>query len=101
MACSLSQLVFSLKRYLYTTYSTPIVAPWIRLVNSLRVFRPSRSFLAIPTKKDGGNHTSAFTDSAETIEAHNACLDVTKALAATGIRVVLDDEFFAQVVEGL
>ena len=58
-------------------------------------------FLAIPTEKDGGNHTPAFTNSAATIEAHNACLDVTKALAATGIRVVLDDEFFAQVLEGL
>ena len=61
---------------------------------------PHDLFLAIPTEKDGGNHTPAFTASAETIAAHNACLDVTKALAATGIRVVIDDEFLAQVSIG-
>jgi hypothetical protein len=47
--------------------------------------------------KDGGNHTIAFAESATSIEAHNACLDVTIALAATGVRVLIDDEFFAQV----
>ncbi|RDB23724.1 Peptidase M20 domain-containing protein 2 [Hypsizygus marmoreus] len=52
---------------------------------------------AIPTVKDGGNHTSAFEKAAATIEAHYACLDVTKALAATGIRVLIDDEFLAKV----
>jgi hypothetical protein len=53
--------------------------------------------LAIPTVFDGGNHTPQFTQAAATIEAHNACLDVTKALAATGVRVLIDDEFFARV----
>jgi len=52
---------------------------------------------AIPTVKDGGNHTPAFAKSAETIEAHYACLDVSKALAATGMRVLTDEAFFAQV----
>ncbi|KAJ3518876.1 hypothetical protein NMY22_g13463 [Coprinellus aureogranulatus] len=52
---------------------------------------------AIPTVLDGGNHTPQFTQAAATIEAHNACLDVSKALAATGVRVLIDDEFFAKV----
>lgn len=53
--------------------------------------------LAIPTILDGGNHTPGFEQSAATIAAHYACLDVTKALAATGVRVILDDSFFAKV----
>ncbi|KAJ7721024.1 aminoacylase 1-like protein 2 [Mycena metata] len=52
---------------------------------------------AIPTVPDGGNHTPGFAKSAATMEAHYACLDVSKALAATGVRVVIDDHFFAQV----
>ncbi|KAF5313402.1 hypothetical protein D9611_008575 [Ephemerocybe angulata] len=52
---------------------------------------------AIPTVHDGGNHTLAFTQSAATIEAHNACLDISKALATTGVRVLTDDAFFADV----
>jgi len=52
---------------------------------------------AIPTEVNGGNHTPAFAKAAATIEAHNACLDVSKALAATGVRVLADDEFFAKV----
>lgn len=46
---------------------------------------------------DGGNHTPQFTQAAATIEAHYACLDVSKALAATGVRVLIDDEFYAKV----
>ena len=46
---------------------------------------------------DGGNHTPAFTKAARTPEAHKACFNVSKALAATGLRVLTDDEFFAQV----
>jgi hypothetical protein len=53
--------------------------------------------LAIPTVKDGGNHTRAFAKSAATTEAHYACLDVSKALAATGMRVLTDEAFLAQV----
>jgi len=52
---------------------------------------------AIPTIKDGGNHTLGFTEAAASIEAHYACLDISKALAATGIRVLTDDEFLARV----
>ncbi|KAF5384097.1 hypothetical protein D9615_003262 [Tricholomella constricta] len=52
---------------------------------------------AIPTIKDGGNHTPGFTKSAATMQAHYACLDITKALAATGMRVLIDDEFLAKV----
>ncbi|KAK7440253.1 hypothetical protein VKT23_017193 [Stygiomarasmius scandens] len=52
---------------------------------------------AIPTVENGGNHTTAFEKAAATLEAHNACLDVSKALAATGIRALIDDEFFDEV----
>ncbi|KDR77128.1 hypothetical protein GALMADRAFT_66365 [Galerina marginata CBS 339.88] len=52
---------------------------------------------AIPTIVDGGNHTPGFEQSAATIESHYACLDVSKALAATGVRVLIDDAFFANV----
>ncbi|EMD37091.1 hypothetical protein CERSUDRAFT_106098 [Gelatoporia subvermispora B] len=48
----------------------------------------------IPTAKDGGNHTPAFTSASKTIEAHHATLAVSKTLAATGVRVLADDEFF-------
>ncbi|KAJ7337411.1 hypothetical protein DFH08DRAFT_876765 [Mycena albidolilacea] len=52
---------------------------------------------AIPTIVDGGNHTPGFEKAAATEAAHYACLDVSKALAATGVRVVIDDHFYAQV----
>ncbi|KAJ7178050.1 hypothetical protein C8R46DRAFT_1075685 [Mycena filopes] len=52
---------------------------------------------AIPTVPDGGNHTPGFAKSAATMPSHHACLDVSKALAATGVRVVIDDHFFNQV----
>ncbi|PPQ81021.1 hypothetical protein CVT26_002902 [Gymnopilus dilepis] len=52
---------------------------------------------AIPSVVDGGNHTRAFASAAATEEAHSACLDVSKALAATAARVLIDDKFFADV----
>ncbi|KAG6888620.1 hypothetical protein C0992_008030 [Termitomyces sp. T32_za158] len=52
---------------------------------------------AIPTVQDGGNHTLQFAEAAATSVAHYACLDVTKSLAATGVRVLIDDEFLAKV----
>ncbi|CCM01333.1 uncharacterized protein FIBRA_03382 [Fibroporia radiculosa] len=52
---------------------------------------------AIPTPPNGGNHTPQFTEAAGTPEAHTAMLGVTKALAATGFRVVADAEFTMQV----
>jgi len=54
-------------------------------------------FKAIPTIVDGGNHTRGFTEAAATTEAHYACLDVSKALAATGVRVLADDKFLDEV----
>ncbi|KAF8208191.1 hypothetical protein K438DRAFT_317934 [Mycena galopus ATCC 62051] len=52
---------------------------------------------AIPTVADGGNHTRGFAEAAATMTAHYACLDVSKALAATGVRLIIDDHFHAQV----
>lgn len=53
--------------------------------------------LAIPTVPGGGNHTRAFTDSAGSQAAHDACLTVSKALACVGMRVIMDGEFLQQV----
>ena len=53
--------------------------------------------LAIPTEEGGTNHTHAFAKSAATPEAHKACLSTSKALAAVGMRVLIDDEFFEKV----
>jgi hypothetical protein len=46
---------------------------------------------------NGGNHTPAFTSAAATPEAHQACLEVCKALALTGLRVIEDDQFYLDV----
>ncbi|EKM56702.1 uncharacterized protein PHACADRAFT_183302 [Phanerochaete carnosa HHB-10118-sp] len=51
----------------------------------------------IPTELQGGNHTRAFAQSAASPEGHVACLNVSKALAATGVRVLTDGDFFNQV----
>jgi hypothetical protein len=55
--------------------------------------------LAIPTEFNGGNHTKAFTISAASNEAHIACLNISKALALTGLRVLTDDELVHQVID--
>ena len=52
---------------------------------------------AIPTVPGGKNHTSAFAEAAGTETAHEACLDMSKALAAVGMRVLTDGEFLSQV----
>ncbi|KAL4072220.1 hypothetical protein V8B97DRAFT_1944099 [Scleroderma yunnanense] len=52
---------------------------------------------SIPTVLGGGNHTPAFTEAASTEAAHEACLDVSKALAAVGVRVLTDEEFLSQI----
>jgi hypothetical protein len=52
---------------------------------------------AIPTVQNGGNHTSAFTDAARTIQAHKACLNMSKALAGVGVRVLTDEAFVKEV----
>ena len=51
----------------------------------------------IPTLPDGGNHTRAFADSAATVEAHQATLNVSKSLAAVGMRVLTDEAFLHEV----
>ncbi|KAF7969657.1 hypothetical protein HWV62_26698 [Athelia sp. TMB] len=48
---------------------------------------------SIPTVKDGGNHTHAFTDAAVTADSHEACLRVSKALAGVGMRALTDEDF--------
>ncbi|KAG7090813.1 hypothetical protein E1B28_009897 [Marasmius oreades] len=53
---------------------------------------------AIPTVPDGGNHTPLFTSAAATDAAHRATLDVAEALALTGVRVVLDDDWYNKEV---
>ncbi|KAH7920193.1 hypothetical protein BV22DRAFT_1114976 [Leucogyrophana mollusca] len=52
---------------------------------------------SIPTIPDGGNHTAAFTAAARTEVSHDACLVVSKALAAVGTRVLTDAAFLEQV----
>jgi hypothetical protein len=52
---------------------------------------------AIPTEPNGGNHTPGFASAAATLEAHEICLEVCKALALTGVRVIGDDQFYAEV----
>jgi len=51
---------------------------------------------AIPSP-GGSNHTPAFADAARTVEAHKACIAVTKALAITSVRLLQDDQFLEQV----
>jgi len=54
---------------------------------------------AIPTESNGGNHTRAFTLSAASKEAHVACLNISKVLALTGLRVLTDDGLAQQMEE--
>lgn len=53
--------------------------------------------LAIPTEVGGTNHTRAFAKAAATPEAHKACLNISKALSAVGVRVLTDAAFVEQV----
>ncbi|KAH7911494.1 hypothetical protein BJ138DRAFT_1135350 [Hygrophoropsis aurantiaca] len=52
---------------------------------------------SIPTVPDGGNHTSAFAEAARTMVSHDACMVVSKALAAVGMRALTDEAFLEQV----
>ncbi|KAI0325726.1 hypothetical protein GY45DRAFT_1260351 [Cubamyces sp. BRFM 1775] len=54
---------------------------------------------AIPTS--GGNHTIAFTEAAAGKDAHAACLKISQSLAAVGMRMLTDDDFFKKVCEVL
>lgn len=53
--------------------------------------------IAIPTVENGGNHTPGFTAAAKTIEAHKACLIVSKALAGVGVKALTDAGFLKRV----
>ncbi|KAG2136021.1 hypothetical protein DEU56DRAFT_806055 [Suillus clintonianus] len=55
------------------------------------------SSFSIPTIPAGGNHTPGFTEAARSEASHDACLVVSKALAAVGMRVLTDDVFFQKV----
>ena len=44
-----------------------------------------------------GNHTRGFTDAAETVEAHEATIRASKALALAALRAFEDTEFLAAV----
>ena len=52
---------------------------------------------AIPTEVNGGNHTRAFAAAARTPDAHRACYNVAKSLAAVGVRLLTDDAYFEHV----
>lgn len=52
---------------------------------------------AIPTVENGGNHTPAFAEAAATLEAHKACLNISKALAGVGARILMDEDFTNKV----
>ncbi|KAG2130100.1 hypothetical protein BD769DRAFT_1627921 [Suillus cothurnatus] len=52
---------------------------------------------SIPTIPDGGNHTLGFTEAARSKVSHDACLVVSKALAAVGMRVLTDEAFLQKV----
>ncbi|KZO92689.1 amidohydrolase [Calocera viscosa TUFC12733] len=54
---------------------------------------------AIPTKPGGGNHNPLFTAAAATPEAHAATLIAAKSIAITGMKVLTDAVFAAQVTE--
>lgn len=53
--------------------------------------------VAVPTVPGGGNHTREFTHTVSTDAAHEACYDVSKALAHVGMRVLTDEAFLARV----
>lgn len=42
-------------------------------------------------------HTEGFRDAAKTEESHDISMGVAKGLAVAGLRVLLDDEFAAQM----
>lgn len=69
------------------------------LASDVRVALPAlHPGFSIPTVPDGGNHTRDFAKSAAMVEAHKQCLIMSIALAGTGLRVLTDDAFFAEVV---
>ncbi|KIK95676.1 hypothetical protein PAXRUDRAFT_11292 [Paxillus rubicundulus Ve08.2h10] len=54
-------------------------------------------YFSIPTLPGGANHTRAFTDAAATDAAHEACYNISKALAHVGMRALTDETFLTKV----
>ncbi|KAJ6134436.1 hypothetical protein N7523_000758 [Penicillium sp. IBT 18751x] len=55
------------------------------------------AIIGIPVKDGARNHTHQFTFAAGTNEAHNMTITAGKALAMTGWKVLMDDEFYQHV----
>ncbi|KAJ8079541.1 hypothetical protein PM082_011128 [Marasmius tenuissimus] len=71
-----------------------------KVLNCFRLTTPFTMLdfiIAIPTEPNGGNHTPAFARSAATLEAHEAAMVTTRALALTGFRAMRDESFFQEV----
>ncbi|KAF8842839.1 hypothetical protein BDN67DRAFT_946942 [Paxillus ammoniavirescens] len=54
-------------------------------------------YFSIPTLPGGANHTRAFTDAAASDAAHEACYNISKALAHVGMRALTDETFLTKV----
>lgn len=52
---------------------------------------------SIPTAPGVGLHTEEFRDAAGTLEAHKVAMGVGKGMAATGFRVLKDEQFASLV----
>ena len=74
---------------------------FIELIYSYALVIPSiQPVFTIPTEQNGSNHTPAFAEAAKTPQAHAASIRTSKALAATGLRVLTDDDFWCKVRHG-
>ncbi|KAJ8596036.1 hypothetical protein M405DRAFT_856773 [Rhizopogon salebrosus TDB-379] len=87
------------KKYGYIDYEYGINSASTDFGNISHLMPGLHPGFSIPTVPGGGNHTRAFTDSACSQAAHDACLIVSKALAWVGMRVISDGEFLQQVKE--
>lgn len=56
-----------------------------------------QSVFSVPITKNGSNHTPQFAQTARSIEAHRPAIQTSKALAATALRVLIDDDFYDKV----
>jgi len=72
----------------------PVFVCWVFVCVAAHVLTP---LPAIPTVPGGGNHTREFERAASTDAAHEACYDVSRALAHVGMRVLTDAAFLARV----
>ncbi|KZW01186.1 hypothetical protein EXIGLDRAFT_666461 [Exidia glandulosa HHB12029] len=88
-----------LEKYGYTTRIGPDVVTTAstdfgNITYALPAIHPGYGITTVP---GAGNHTAAFTKEAATQEAHNTALNISKALAMTGVRVLTDGAFFEKV----